>query len=778
MSSFLKFVGLAFVGLVLLIIAAAAIFVVSFDPNDLKGTLVEAVAEETGRTLDIEGDIELSVFPYIGFALGRTRLSDAPGFGDEPFLSFDAASASVKLVPLFTRNIEVRELRLEGFTLKAVTASNGRNNWDDLAALGEDDGDSGPGAGAGGDGSADIDSLTIGSIVFKDAQLGYEDRSQGSSYQISNWNLTSGTVRFDEPVDLETGLDLKATNPDFTGRLEARGRLTPGAERTLLADPELTVTLSGATLGTLSSLELTVGAQQLTLDASGPVELSSPQIRVQAESESFGEPLDARITASSLKADLNAETLTLAALQAKAWGVTVDGDLSGKKVMSAPSLGGSVKIAEFSPKAVAKRAGAPLSPTLDPKALTRMAIAGRLSTTPNSVRFDDVVFELDDTTLRGYLAVADLERQAVRFDLAGDALTLDRYMAPASEVPEAAGSDDDVAIPTEDIRALDVDGKLAVDELIFGGLKSTNVKVALKAQGGKLRIHPSRADMYGGTYEGDIRIDASGDVPTLSINEQLKGVDFGALSADVFDNQQLNGSLDGRITVQGTGATQSAIISTLTGDAVFAFRDGAFLGVDIPFELQRGLSMIGRGSAPSGGSTGRTEFAELSGTAKVTGGVLNNDDLVARLPFMLGSGKGSVDLNNEALRYQLDLQFQKSPELPTEASQFVGTTIPVVLGGTLSEPALDLEDMAAALARERVEQEVDKVKGRVLEEAGGVLGGLLGGGKKGSAAEASGGEADAKPAGGAEPPAEEAAEEEEDNSLGGRLKRLRDQIDD
>ncbi len=774
MSSFFKFLGFAVAAVVLLLVAAVAIFVVTFDANALKGQIITAVKEETGRELAIDGEVGLTFFPSLGFSLGPTRLGDAPGFGSEPFLAFEAASASVRLVPLFSGSIDVGELRLIGLRLKAVTGADGRNNWDDLAELGEA-GDEAPAGGPSDGGDFDLGAVQIGGIVFRDATLSYEDRGAGTKYAIRDWNLNTGTFRLGQPVAIDTSMNLQATNPDLDGRLEAKGTLTPDADRLVMANPDLALGLSGAGLESLTGVDLEVGANRLALDAAGPFELESPKIRLRAESADFGEPLEARVTATALTGNLEAQTLKLSSLEATAWGMTMTGEVSGTKISSAPALSGSIAIAEFSPKEVAARAGAPLSPTADPKALTRATLQAKFATTPNSARFDDLELRLDDTRFTGNLAVVDLAKQALRFTLAADELVLDRYLAPASEVPAAQTSGDEVAIPAEDIRALDVDGTLKVGRLLFAGLTSTNVEMGLKAGGGTLRIFPSRADMYGGRYEGDIRIDASGEVPKLSIDERLEDVDFGALSADVFDNQQLTGALKGRVTLTGIGATQSALEKTLTGDAAFQFLDGAFLGVDIPFELQRATALFNKRPPPSGGGSGRTEFAELSGTAKVTNGVLQNDDLVARLPFMLGSGSGTVNLADDTLRYRLDMQFQKSPTLPDAASDLIGFTFPVIVGGTLGKPSLDVGDMAAAMARQRVEKEVDKVKDRVLGRANEELGKLLGGGRGGDASQATDA-GDAAPAEGEGAAAEEEAKPAEllEGAFRGLLKRGKD----
>ena len=88
------------IGVVALFFVAAIAISLFFDPNDYRDRIAEEVRRETGRELAIEGDLELSVFPWFGIDVGRTTLGNAPGFGDDPFLSFDKARLSVELMPL------------------------------------------------------------------------------------------------------------------------------------------------------------------------------------------------------------------------------------------------------------------------------------------------------------------------------------------------------------------------------------------------------------------------------------------------------------------------------------------------------------------------------------------------------------------------------------------------------------------------------------------------------------------------------------------------------
>src|SRR3546814_15179142 len=67
------------IGLVVLVVVAVvglAIFLLTFDPNAYKYKLEELVQERYHRTLAIDGEIELSLFPRIGLAVQDVALSE------------------------------------------------------------------------------------------------------------------------------------------------------------------------------------------------------------------------------------------------------------------------------------------------------------------------------------------------------------------------------------------------------------------------------------------------------------------------------------------------------------------------------------------------------------------------------------------------------------------------------------------------------------------------------------------------------------------------------
>ena len=90
----LKIVGAVFGTIVTLLIAAAIVLYLTFDPNDYKGYLADWVTERTGRTFAVDDDLELTFFPWLGVTTGNVTLGNRAEFGDEPFAAIDELTVS------------------------------------------------------------------------------------------------------------------------------------------------------------------------------------------------------------------------------------------------------------------------------------------------------------------------------------------------------------------------------------------------------------------------------------------------------------------------------------------------------------------------------------------------------------------------------------------------------------------------------------------------------------------------------------------------------------
>ena len=135
MGGLLKKLLYVFIGIAAVFALAAIAISLFFDPNDYRDRIADEVRRETGRELNIEGDLGLSLFPRFGIELGKTTLGNAPGFGSEPFLSFEEARLSVEIMPLIRgEGLKIGAVVLDAFqlnlALKQVAGGGGGHSHD------------------------------------------------------------------------------------------------------------------------------------------------------------------------------------------------------------------------------------------------------------------------------------------------------------------------------------------------------------------------------------------------------------------------------------------------------------------------------------------------------------------------------------------------------------------------------------------------------------------------------------------------------------------------
>jgi AsmA protein len=313
----------AVVGVVVLLVVSAVILLpILIDPNDHKPEIIAQVKERTGRDLRIDGDIELSVFPWIGVELGKVELSNAVGFDNPVFASTDKVSIRVKLLPLFSKRLEMDTVTIHGLNLNLAKDGGGRNNWDDLARAGQGHGDS-SGAGEGGSsapsgsrGSSDgspAAALAIGGLDIDDANLTWHDATKNQSLEVRKLNLQTGAIAAGAPVDLSLDLDVQVGDPAVSGHITARGRLDYDQDRQIARVDDLRV-----------------------------------------ESEFSGEPFTGGSARIALGADIVHDgvenSLVIEELELEAEDMKLTGQMRVANTHTVPEAKGSIRIDEFNPK--------------------------------------------------------------------------------------------------------------------------------------------------------------------------------------------------------------------------------------------------------------------------------------------------------------------------------------------------------------------------------------------------------------------------------------------
>jgi len=205
----LKYALLALAGIVALVVIAVVILIATFDPNKYKPELAAVVKDKTGRTLAIEGNLGLTIFPSIGIAVGKTSLSEPNG--TRIFARFDGAKMSLALIPLFSRLVVVDRVTLSGLNADLIKRKDGTANFDDLLGA--------PGRGGAArpqskpDPQREAVHLDIAGIDIRSSAVSWRDDSSGGRLKATIAELRTGRIASGVPGKLSLAAKIEGTQP-------------------------------------------------------------------------------------------------------------------------------------------------------------------------------------------------------------------------------------------------------------------------------------------------------------------------------------------------------------------------------------------------------------------------------------------------------------------------------------------------------------------------------------------------------------------------------------
>jgi AsmA protein len=234
-----------------------------------------------------------------------------------------------------------------------------------------------------------------------------------------------------------------------------------------------------------------------------------------------------------------------------------------------------------------------------------------------------------------------------------------------------------------------------------------------------MRLHPISAGIFNGQYEGDVRINASGNVPVLTVDEKVVGVDLGSLAEAMFDQQNITGAINGAFQLRGSGDTLAAMQRSLNGNMSMELIDGVWEGRDLWYELRRARALYKKEPAPEPELPARTQFSTVRASGPVTDGVFRNNDLLAELPHIRLTGKGEIDLAAAEVDYRMSARILERPEFiagatEEELDEFTEAIIPIKISGSLGDPSIapDIEAMLKEEAKKEIKDRLfDKLLG-------------------------------------------------------------------
>jgi AsmA protein len=560
----------------------------------------------------------------------------------------------------------------------------------------------------------------------------------GMQLLMSDFNVDQNTgtldIRGDVAIALKA-LQLRVPNLRVNGNLG--GRAVRGGSATIALTTSLNTSIkSGVT--TVSQVKLAL-TKLKTMGVSGAVNIAgnaTANTRTQAFSVK-GLSIEPNLLGASLPegrlagratvnavADLRAQTVKVTSFKSNFAGLKTNGSVTVGGLGGAPSVSGAIVIAPFSPRTLLTAFKQAIPNTADSKVLRRASLKAKFSGTLKRVKLNPFTLKLDDTTVTGSASITNLNNPAYVFDLRVNGIDLSRYLPPSAKNKAAspgAAATAAATLPLQTLRGFNANGSLRIGSLRLANLRITNAAVKVVAKGGNIRLAPVSARLYKGKYAGNIRLDARGKAAKLSLNEQLTGVDIGALLTDLKGKAAVTGltNVTAKLTTSGNNGDQ--LMRALNGSAAFRIEQGTIRQIDMVRTI---CNLV------EGGQGGETRFDAMTGTAKVVNGVIENDKLSVSSPLLRIGAAGVVDLPRDSLDYRGNVALVGTckGQGGRVRGKLNGLDIPIRITGSIAnpKPRLDTSKLIESVARREIERKSERITQKIQEKVGEQAGKALG----------------------------------------------------
>ncbi|HXM81338.1 MAG TPA: AsmA family protein [Burkholderiales bacterium] len=370
----------------------------------------------------------------------------------------------------------------------------------------------------------------------------------------------------------------------------------------------------------------------------------------------------------------------------------------------------------------------------------KVALNGTYSLKPDAIGLDFTA-KLDESSVKGKLAMARAAQPSYSFDLTIDRINLDRYLASSGKKKPEAGKQEppkkeeaakDAPVDLSGLKGLNAKGQLQVGALQVQGLKLSNLKAQLKAADGRAEINPHSASLYEGELTGALTLD--GNANRIALKETLTNVSVGPLLRDAAQQDRLEGRGNVALDVTAAGASVNTMKRSLAGSAKVQLRDGAIKGINIAEILRKARAAVGKQSGEAADSKDKTDFSELSASFTIKNGVAHNEDLDIKSPLLRIGGAGDIDVGRSAINYVVKASVVATAKGQggKELDKLAGLTVPVKLSGSFDALKYEVDyravagDLAKTKVGEKVKGQIEQNKDKIQDQVKDRLKGLIG----------------------------------------------------
>jgi len=375
------------------------------------------------------------------------------------------------------------------------------------------------------------------------------------------------------------------------------------------------------------------------------------------------------------------------------------------------------------------------------------ALNGAFVMTPAKADFT-LSASLPGGDVTGQLVWSALESPEIKLDISTARLDADQIQpapppvtaatgsAPATEAPPApagseAGSSAPVPLPVGPLRDLDLEMRVAADELIAGGQTISNAQVFMRVRDGVANIDYIRGVLHQGQLDTRVMLNARRPVVEAEVEGGLKGVNMDLLLASMGNTDAASGRIEMGWELEAEGVTADDLMAALDGDVTANGQDLMLQKVSVQGLVCNAVAIVNK-IPPISGLPTNTPITDLSLAVDFDDGVGDIEKLRFSTPGVVM--KGSGDINLSSMDFGFRMEGQVNNEI-TEVSplcvidqRYAGVDWPVDCSGNLASESgaacqVDVASIAEQILKNEAQQQIQDT---IEEKAGSFIKKLFG----------------------------------------------------
>ena len=682
---------------VFVVVAAILALVLLVNPNQFKPLIVEQAQKHTGLELVIEGDISWQFFPSIGFELGQTELRNPEGFTQPNLFKVDTVGVDVSVTPLFSNQLEIGNITLDGAEFYLETLKDGRKNIDALTQVSAPQ-ESEPAADANAESApasqeqsateASGWTINLAGVTVSNALFEMDDKQAGSFTKLYDVSLNLSEFAVDTWTTATFAASGENNQQKFSANGSAEFKLAEGFASYALRNIDLNAKFSDPATSIESAK---IGLNTFEFDKVN-------QLTYAVIGNAAGLDLDLK-GGGELTVDSAISKVTLNKL-------TLDSTFKGDTLPQSPMKVDMLSDLSFD------LTKSHLSFVLEKLQANSIALDGKADVTLSEIPKVRFSLHSPNIDLDEFLGLGNATETAssAPSGSAGGSTSSAGSSAPAKEVEPDLSA----------LKTLDVKGDITIDKFKASNAKMQNVKAAFSVNRGIAELTSFTSNLYQGSISATAKLDARKTPATYTAKKKIKGVKVQPLLVDVANNDMLEGTGNIDVNVKGKSLTPTGIKKNLVGTIAINFEDGAVNGINVAQLIRENYAKIKGEKVESKDEPQKTDFSAMKATLKVDKGWVSTNDLSAQSPLLRVTGQGKANFINETVDFLVRTSIVGSLEGQggKNIDDLKDVTIPIKVTGQWADPkfALVFDDVLKQKAQKEIDRGVNKLTDKIKDE--------------------------------------------------------------